>query len=182
LRVALVLCLAVLGLVVAVAGCGSGSSSSDRVSPKRYATALCSAVGPFEADIAKRQGALDPTNIKNAQQGKSALIGFLDAISADTQTAAGKLKAAGVPDVKDGKRIATAFVDLFERLQSTLQMAVTRAKSLPTGSPQAFRTAANSLAADVKSTMGDLGAGLTGLRSPKLEAAARKVSACQALG
>ena len=182
LRSGLAALIAVLVATVVLAGCGGSGSSGGTISPAAYAKALCDAVAPFERDIAQRQSALDPTKIKSAGQGKTALQGFLSAIASDTSTAASKLKSAGAPNVTHGSQIAGAFAALFDRLQSTLNKAAQQAQSLPTSSPAAFKTAATALGESVRSSMSDLGSGLSGMKSPALEAAARKVSDCQTLG
>ena len=158
-----------------------GSSSTTGVSPAAYDKSICTAVGPFERDIAARAGALDLTKIKSAAEGKSALQGFLGAIAADTTTAVSELKGAGTPNVRDGTAIQTAIVSAFSKLETTLGAAASQAKSLPTGSPQAFKTAATTLGASVKNSMGGISASLSGLKSPALESAAHKVSACESL-
>jgi hypothetical protein len=176
--------LVVLALILVLAGCGSSSSGSSgsTVSPSAYAASLCNAVGPFEKDIAARQNALDPTAIKSPAQGKTTLEGFLGAVVADTRKATDTLKAAGVPDVPHGKAVASAFVSLFQRLQTTLEGAAQQARALPTTSAGAFKRAAAQLGSSVKASMSDLGSSISSLHSPKLEAAARKVSACRQLG
>jgi hypothetical protein len=171
---------AILG-ALAVAGCGGGGSSN-RVSANAYARALCTAVGPFEKDIAQRQSALDPSQIKSPTQGRTVLTGFLNAVAGDTKQAADRLRAAGVPDVSNGKKISTAFVNLFSHLQTALQNAAKQAQTLPTGSATAFKNAATQLGTSVRSSMNSLTTNLSQLRSPELEAAAKKVPACQTLG
>jgi hypothetical protein len=174
---------AALIVTVALAACGGSSSSAGAgVSPAAYAKALCDAVAPFERDIANRQSALDPTKIKNATQGKAALEGFLVAIASDTSTAASRLHAAGTPNVTHGTQIARAFAALFNRLKTTLGTAAQQARALPTATPTAFKAAATQLGQSVRTSMSDLGSGLTQLKSPALETAAKKVRDCQTLG
>jgi hypothetical protein len=176
---------AILCAVLVAAGlaaCGSSGSGSSGVSATAYATAICKAVVPFEKDVATRSSALDLTTIKSASDGKTALQGFLAAIAADTTTAVGQLKAAGTPNVTNGDKIAAAIVSAFSQLGTALTSAAKQAQTLPTNSPAAFRTAASSLGANVRNSMGSIGKSLGGLRSPALEAAAKKVAACQTLG
>jgi hypothetical protein len=169
-----------LAVTAGIAACGGSSSST--VSPTSYARSICKAVGPFEKDVAQRSSALNLTQIKNASEGKSALQGFLAAIASDTATAVTQLKAAGTPSVKNGQQIANALVQAFTRLKAALDTAAKSALQLPTGSATAFRAAADALGTSVKSSMSDIGASLSGLKSPELETAARKVPACQTLG
>jgi hypothetical protein len=172
----------VLAAALALAGCGGGSSSSSTVTPTAYARSLCQAVAPFEKDIANRASVLDPSKIKNAAQGKAALVAFLSALATDTNGAAGRLSHAGAPNVTKGKAIAGAFTSLFSRLDTTLHAAAQQAQALPTNSPAAFKTGATALGRSVQTSMGALGSSLAALKSPALETAAKHVTACQSLG
>jgi hypothetical protein len=143
---------------------------------------ICQAVGPFEKDVQTRSAALNLGTIKSAADGKTALQGFLNAVAADTDTAVSKLKAAGAPDVTNGKQISAAIVSAFSQLKTALGSAATQAGSLPTSSAAAFKTAANTLGTNVRTSMGGIGSSLSGLKSSALESAAKKEPACQHLG
>jgi hypothetical protein len=93
-----------------------------------------------------------------------------------------KLKAAGTPDVKNGKQVQTAIVGAFTQLKSALQTAAGQAGNLPTSSPTAFQSAAQKLGSTVQSSMSGIGSSLSNLKSPDLEAAAKKEPACTSLG
>jgi hypothetical protein len=176
-------CSALVVAGAALTGCGgSSSSSSSSVSPAVYVKAICSAVGPFEKDVQARSSALDLSTIKSAQEGKTALQGFLKAIAADSQTAVNRLKAAGDPDVDKGKQIQAAIVSAFTKLNSAMQQAAKSADQLPTNSPDAFRNAANALGTTVRNSMGGIGSSLNGLKSQALEQAAAKEPSCQSIG
>lgn len=165
---------------VVLAGCGSSSSSG--VSPAAYVKSICSAIGPFEKDVQSRSSALNLSSLTSAAQGKSALHNFLNAVVSDTDAAVSKLKAAGTPNVKNGKAISTGIVSAFTQLRTALAGAASQASSLPTGSPAAFKTAAEKLGTDVRSSMSSIGASLGNLKSADLEKAAAKEPACKSLG
>jgi hypothetical protein len=171
--------LVVLAITALLAGCGSSGSSS--VSPAAYVKAICSAVGPFERDVRTRSSALNLSTIRDAGQGKQALQGFLNAVVVDTDAAVTKLKAAGTPSVSNGQKISSALVGAFGQLRSALHQAASNAGSLPTTSPQAFKTAAQSLGNTVKTSMSSIGSSLNGLRSPDLEKAAANEPSCKTL-
>jgi hypothetical protein len=174
-------CLTLLAFALAgLTACGSSGSSG--VSPAAYVKSICSAVGPFEKDVAARSSALDLSSIKSAQQGKTALQGFLQAIAADTTQAVGKLRSAGSPSVKNGKQIQSAIVAAFTQLDNAMKSAAAAANSLPTGSPTAFKNAANALGQGVRTSMNGIGSSLTSLKSSALEQAAAKEPACKAIG
>jgi hypothetical protein len=172
---------AVLGL--AACGGSSSNSSSSTVTPAAYVHSVCQAVGPFETDVVKRSSALNLSTINSPSQGKTALQGFLSAIATDTKQALAKLKAAGDPNVKNGKQIAGAISNAFAQLDTTMSSAVQQAHSLPTNNATAFKAAAQKLGTTVRTSMSSIGTNLQSgtLKSPALEQAATKDSACKSL-
>jgi hypothetical protein len=175
-RTAAALC--ALAAVIAIAGCGSSSSG---VTPTAYVSAICKAVGPFEKDVATRESALNPSSIKSAAQGKTALIGFLQGVAGDTQHTLAQLKSAGTPNVTNGKKIQGAIVSAFTRLESSMKTGATTAQSLPTSSAKAFQTGATQLSTTIRSSLTGVGSSLQSLRSAKLEKAATKSAACKSI-
>jgi hypothetical protein len=142
---------------------------------------VCQAVGPFEKDVTKRSGALNPSAIRSPTDGKTALQAFLNAVASDTDTALSQLKSAGTPSVTNGKRIESAIVQAFTQLDAAMKTAATSANALPTTSAPAFQTAATALGNTVKASMSGIGSSLNGLKSPELQKAASKVPACSAI-
>ncbi len=178
------LTVAVLAVGTLLAGCGgssSSSSSSSKVSAADYVKSVCSVIGPFERSVQARSNQLNLASIKSAAQGKTALQNFLNDVASDTSKAVTQLQAAGVPDVTNGKQISTGIVNAFTQVKGSLTSAASRAGSLPTASPQAFKTAAAALGSGVQTSMNNIGTSLGGLKSPTLEAAAAKEQACKAL-
>jgi hypothetical protein len=178
---------AALAAVLALAACGGSSSKSSStsatVTPAAYVHSVCQAVGPFETDVVKRSSALNLSTISSPSQGKAALQGFLSAIATDTKQALSKLKAAGTPNVKNGKQIAGAISNAFAQLDTTMSAAVGQAQALPTNSPAAFKSAAQKLGTTVRTSMSSIGTNLQSstLKSPELEQAASKDTACKSL-
>lgn len=152
------------------------------MTPAAYVKAICSAVGPFEKDVQAKSSALDLSSIKSAAEGKTALQGFLKAIAADSTKAVNQLKAAGNPDVTNGKAIQAAIVGAFAKLDSAMHQAASSADNLPTGSAAAFRTAANALGKTVSTSMNGIGGSLNGLKSQALEKAAAADPTCKSIG
>jgi hypothetical protein len=171
--------MATVAIAAILAGCGSSASS---VSTGTYVKSICQAVGPWETDIQTRSSALDVSKITNASQGKTALQSFLSGAVADTDRALTQIKSAGTPNVSNGKQIQAAMVNAFTMLKSTLSQAATQAGSLPTSSPEAFKTAAQALGNNVRTSMGSIGSSLSGLNNADLQKAAAKEPACKSLG
>jgi hypothetical protein len=172
--------LGALAAAASLAACGG--SSHDGVSAASYARSLCAAVAPFEDEILRRSKALRLAPNKTVAENRDALHAFLVALGAATARALGRLRAAGTPDVPRGSATAAAFVGSFARIERAFSAAARRAASLPTGNVDAYRTAASALVDSVKASIGQLGQSLGALRSPEIQAAARKLPACHALG
>jgi hypothetical protein len=151
------------------------------VTAASYVKSICSAIAPFEKDVQARSSALDLSSIKNASDGKTALQGFLNAVASDTDKAVTQLKASGTPDVTNGTAISAGIVSAFTQLKSALSTAATQAGSLPTGSAQAFKTAAQTLGSGVQSSMSKIGSSLGNLQSADLEKAAAADPTCKSL-
>jgi hypothetical protein len=154
------------------------------VSAKAYATSVCRALAPFERQIAAGSAALDPVGSSNttAAQRKRMLERFLGQTANASDAAVAGLKAAGHPEIRNGQKIANAFVTAFTRLANAMDSAATASRKLPTNSPTAFKAAATSIGNSVRRSVGGgVEAGLAGLRSRALESAAAKVAACHAL-
>lgn len=171
--------LTIVAVTIALAGCGGGGSSG--VSAGTYVKSICAAIGPFEKDVQSRSSALNLSAITNVSDGKKALVSFLNAMVTDTDKAVSQLKAAGDPDVKNGKKISAGVVTAFTRLKQALQQTATQANALPTGSADAFRTGATTLGNSVRTSISAIGSGLSGLTSSDLEKAAAKEPTCKVL-
>jgi hypothetical protein len=164
-----------------LAGCGGSGTST--VTPAAYVKSVCSAVGPFERDIVARSSALNLTGNINPAQGKTIFENFLTAVAKDTDAALNKLKAAGQPNVNNGKAIETAIVGAFSKMKTALDGAAGQAKALPTANPAAFKTAAVNIGRSVQSSLSNIGnsLGSTALQNQQLQKAATKEPACKAL-
>ncbi len=180
LRRKVIASIAVLAAALSLAACGGSSSSG--VSAGSYVKSICQAIGPFEKDVQSRSSALDLSSITSAAQGKKALQDFLSAIVADTDQAVQKLKAAGSPDVNNGKKISGAIVNAFSEVKTALSQAKDQAGNLPTTSPAAFKAAAQTIGTGIRTSMSNIGNSLSNLKSTELENAAKKEPACTSLG
>ncbi|MDQ6604917.1 MAG: hypothetical protein M3Z06_00040 [Actinomycetota bacterium] len=180
LRLRIIAAFATLAIAAAaLAGCGGGGSSS--VSPATYVKAVCSALGPFEKDIQTRSAALQHLP-PGAAQRKTALQGFFTAVVGDSDKAVSQLNAAGSPNVKNGGKIQSAIVLVFTRFGAAAKQAASKANALPTNSSTAFSTAANALNRSFTTSMAGIGSGISGLKSPTLDAAEKKEPACKSIG
>jgi hypothetical protein len=148
------------------------------VSATSYVKTVCTAVGGWAKDIQARSGALNVASISNVAQGKTAIQGFFTAAVSDTSNVVSKLKSAGTPSVPNGQKIASALQSSFTQIENALKTGQAQANALPATSPQAFKIAGQTLATSVRGSLTGIGAGLSGLKSPELEKAAKKEPAC----
>lgn len=169
---------AVLAMLVLCAGCGGSSSSSSKVDTATYVKTVCSAISPLEQDIISRTQALNNSK-QDAVQAKKALEGFLAAVAKDADRAVSQIKAAGTPNISNGKAVANDIVKAFTQLRDAMHAASAKASSLPTDSPTAYKTAAQALNTSLRTSLNNIDAG--GLSNPQIEQAAAKEPACKSL-
>lgn len=168
---------ALLIVVLLCAGCGSGGSS--KVTARSYVRSVCSAISPLERDVVTRSSALNNSPASNATDAKKTLQGFLNAIADDSSHAVSQIRAAGTPDISNGKTVSGAIVKTFTELRDAMRVAVSKAQSLPTGSANSFNTAAHALTTSVRGSLNNIDA--SGLSNPDLEKAAAAEPACKSL-
>jgi hypothetical protein len=186
--------IAVAGVVAALlAGCGgggsktssspSGAASTAKVSPATYTKSVCTAFSGFISSIKARQAQLKVSAVPNTTpaQGKQLLATFVGGMTTDARKLAADVKAAGVPDVSNGQQISSALQTAFTRFEAALTTYQTQVNQLPTSSPTAFKTASSQLTTSLQQSLGGIGSGLSGLKSPQLVQAASHTPACQSL-
>ncbi len=149
------------------------------MSARSYVRSVCSAISPLERSVVTRSSALNNSPASNATEAKRTLQGFLNAIANDSAHAVSRIRAAGTPDIPDGKTVAGAIVKTFTELRDAMRLAVTKAQSLPTDSASSFNSAAHALTTSVRGSLNNIDA--SGLSNPDLEKAAAAEPACKSL-
>jgi hypothetical protein len=155
--------------------------STAKVSATAYVSALCQAVAPFEKDVQAKSGALNSSAAVTATKGKQELVGYLGALSSDSNRAVTRLRAAGVPTVSGGAAFAGTILTTFSKLNAALSRSEHLAAALPTANEADFQKGASTLAVAVKDSIGKLGAGLSTSSNKALDSAAAKLSVCHSL-
>jgi len=169
----------VVAVVIASLLAGCGSSGSKGVSAASYAKTICTAVDSFQKDAQSRVGNLSATT--NLAAHKAALQSAFGAVAADAGHALASLKAAGTPNMTNGKATADALVQGFTQVQTALSRATTLVGKLPTTSQSAFKSAATPIATAVEASLASLGTSLSGLKSSEFDKAAASEPACKSL-
>lgn len=181
LRQRLLLGCAAAATTVALAACGS--SEPKRTAPAAYVSQVCTSISNLlqttmadEKQLAATAAhASSPTDVKAAVQRLVA-----GALTAAEQTVS-ELKAAGVPDVANGKQISTRLIAAFEKAVTLYKQASQKAAALPTNSPEAFSKEDHQLGSFLENSAGSIGSSLGQIQSRQLGEAAAKSPACQAL-
>jgi hypothetical protein len=178
------LLLSCLALSPVLAACGGSTKASSRVSPAAYVSQVCTSVGTWLHSVEGGSTEIDRELKPGATPAaaKRALEGLIEATIASSERAVAGLRAAGIPDVAQGKELSTQLLDAFERATRELSAAKQSVRTLPTTSASAFRSSAKTLAESLRSSMAGIGAGLSDLHSAALEHAAGSSLACRTLG
>ena len=167
---------ALLIVLLLCAGCGSGGS---KITAGTYVKSVCSAISPLERDVSIRSSALNDSTASNATDAKRTLQGFLNAIEQDSEHAVSQIRAAGTPDISNGKAVSGAIVRAFSQLRDAMKVAVSKSHALPTDSASSFNSAAQALTSSVRGALNGIDA--SGLTNPALEKAASTEPACKSL-
>jgi hypothetical protein len=175
---------AALALVTAclLAACGSGNKPGT-VSAGSYASQVCTSVGTWLRGIeaSSAQISRQLRGGSTSQNAKRALEALVGSAVADSERVVDSLRAAGVPDVSNGKTISASLIGAFEHATAELQTLKGQVAHLST-EPARFRAGALQLSASLQRSLGSIGSGLASLHSPALQKAAGTSAACRNLG
>lgn len=120
------------------------------------------------------------TRATSLGNGKQQYVAFVKSLVSDTDTAIGRLRKAGVPDVKSGKRVSSELVDAFIQARAGLSNAATNASAIPTSSAAAYQAAASGVTTQIRQTLAQM-ATVQPARDPQLHSAAAKEPRCRSL-
>jgi hypothetical protein len=175
-----------LGMLLMGACSGDGGSGTDgeveldTVSATEYATGVCGAISGWVDEI---QGLnqdlaanLDPSS---AESLKDAMVGFLEDVTAATDSVIAEVEAVGIPDVEDGQAAADAVLSALRDSQSVFADARDRVQGLSTADPAAFGEELQTLGTDLQSSMSGIGGELDQFASPELDEASKDIPECQ---
>jgi hypothetical protein len=176
--------LALTGIAVtlAVAACGGSSSSSSGVTAAAYVKSACGTLATWKSDVTAAAAKLSTAGsaAKSLAQGKAEYVVFVTSLVTATSKAAGGLKSAGIPNVKDGKQAAQTLSQAFTQASTSLAGTIAKAKAIPTTSAAAYQAAASGVSNQFKSSLNAL-ASASPKSNDQLRAAAAKDPTCRAL-
>jgi hypothetical protein len=106
---------------------------------------------------------------------------LISKLTSTVQQFATTVEAAGTPDVPNGDQIKSQLDAYLTRYTALFQEAESQAHALPTSSPQALNSAAESLARNAQQKRAELQQPDLIGNSPELKQAAEQTPACQPL-
>ena len=177
-----------VGLVTAALGLGAcgggdGGGGGGGQSASQYADTVCGSLNVWLNAVKDRADnvttAISPGS--TPEEGRDALGEYLDGIIDDTETMVSTIRDAGAPDVDNGASISTTLVDALEGTEQTFEAAREQVDSLPTTSPEAFKTAAQALAQSIQDHIGEVGTALSSISSAEIDAAFNASDECKEL-
>jgi|GEM_PF-2909805 len=175
---------ALAAIAIVVAGCGSSSHKSGTVSPTSYVGAVCTTIASWYSEIASRahqlETAIGPR--RTPSEAKRQLESYLSLVRASTETATSALRAAGIPKVSNGQRIATGVVNSFERATAELQTVQSRLAATKPTNATALRNEAHQLGATINDLPLTVSSGFASVNTPELDKAAGESAACKRVG
>ena len=188
--------IALLAVAATLAACGGGggsdgggggqtaaaSSAPSTVSVEQWVGSVCTSVGNWQK---KLQQAPDLSNASDLDSTKTAITDFLGSVVSATDTMIGEVKAAGVPDTKDGEAIASALTGALESVNQSFQKAQSDVEGLSTSDPSAFATGLSKVGEDLTTAGSKVGSTFDELATKypaaDLSKAAQNEPACSAI-
>jgi hypothetical protein len=143
---------------------------------------VCGAFVSFRRDLYRREATLTPAGAKSLSDLKQRLQRFFSGVSADANRFGSEIRAAGTPNVTNGKHDAALVVKAVTQLASRLNRMNTRVKALPTNNPAVFYADAQQLAAALHTLGPSVARGDIRLNdNPTLDRVAKSTPACATL-
>jgi hypothetical protein len=165
-------------MALLLAGCGGASA----VRPPAYVKSICRALGDWKNTIQSAGLALQSSGASGAAPptAKQDYEKFISELVRATRRVTTALRAAGVPEVSGGTRIADGLTAAFDRATRRLAEASAAARRIPTSSVSGFQTGAGAVTGQIRFALAGL-ASVTPGASPQLRTAAANEPTCQVL-
>jgi hypothetical protein len=137
--------------ILLLAGCGGSST----VKPKTYVKSVCTALGNWKNTIQSAGAALQSSDPANAPRTAAKLdyIKFVSSLATATRRTTNDLHAAGIPDEKNGKQVATRLNKSFENATQQLRRAEKQARGIRTDSVSTFQLTATAVSTQIRSAL-----------------------------
>jgi hypothetical protein len=142
---------AATAVVLALAGCGGASG----VKPAAYVRSICTAITSWRTGVQNSTAQFESAfpSSSSLAVAKQRLDAFVAALLRAATSGITATKAAGVPGVDGGQRIASTLVGAFESTQRSLAQAASEASLIPTTGNQAFAAAVGQVRTTIAATL-----------------------------
>jgi hypothetical protein len=175
--------LARLGAVataVAATGCGGGAEE-EQVPASVWARSVCAAVVPWTAEVERLQGeARRRISAKSdVEQSKAELVRLFGAMELASDSAVQRVKGAGVPEVRDGGRIAAQFVRALVAARDSFGAGMSAVQRLPTVDEAAFHDGVVAAGHTMSRENGTASQAFASVSSPELDDAFAEIPECR---
>jgi hypothetical protein len=182
IAIATVATVPLLGVVAAPAG-------AKTVPASQWMTKFCTIFGDWTQTIQQASQEVqslsttaDPTDLAGA---KNALVDMLNQSIDATDTAVRDLKAAGVPDAQNGKKINATIITALQNGKAVFEDAESAAESISTTDAATFSTNTTKMSDDISTGLDDAFSGLSKIdkldKSGTFKKLSNKNKACKAL-
>lgn len=163
-----------IAMALTLTGCGS-------VEPKAWAADVCSSVKSMDTKTRKqaKELTLDPTKPADTQKSIAALLGTL---SAESKRVAGDVEEAGTPDVENGEKISTTYVERLQKASSAFGKAQKDVQAADSKDNAAVMKAIQDASADLQQHVQRVGDPSGVVDSPELRSALQSDAQCQKIG
>jgi hypothetical protein len=160
--------------VLLLGGCAGGPP------PRVWAASVCTALSPWRAELAGlTTKAQEQANAApNSAQAKENLVRLFDGAQKATEAARAKVKAAGVPDVDNGDKIAHSFQATLAAVRDAYGHAKDGVSELGADDPKTFSDGVASVLTTLNTEYAKSATDLTNLDSVELKKAFDEVPEC----
>lgn len=164
-------------IALAMAGCGASG-----VRPAAYVKSVCLALGNWRNTIQSAGVALQSSGASTATRPVAKLDyqRFVGSLVTATRRATTALRAAGIPSVSGGQRIARDLTGGFDRATRGLERASAQAQAIRTNTATAFQITTTAVNTQIRSALEQIATVSPG-QNRELRSAAAKQPACQLL-
>ena len=174
---------------VPLLGVAAAPAGAKTVPASQWMTKFCTTFGTWTTSIqqASQQvqslsSTADPSNLTGA---KNSLVDMLSQSIDATDTAVSKLKAAGVPDAQNGKKINAAIIAALSNAKKVFTDAESSAESISTTDATSFAGDTTKVSDDISSGLDGAFSGLSKIdkldKSGTFQKLSKKNKACKAL-
>lgn len=153
-----------------------GSSSADA-----YATGVCGAINAWLETIQGGAQGLQENPPTSAEQGKTAVVGYLDDVVTATDTMVSAIEALGAPDVPDGEEIHATLQSALNKVKDVFSQARDEASQASTSDPAAFQAQMEALGTTLGSASAEVDESLSSVSGAELDSAFQDSPECQQL-